>query len=196
VFVVIDGPDGAGKTTQAARLEQALAKGGRNVLRVREPGGTPFGEAIRGVLLGGAPRGPIAEALAFFSARAELLEKVVEPELAKGTIVVCERFVSSTFAYQVAFGGDPSIVAELERLLVRRGPDVLVLLDIDARAGLARIGRPLDAIESRGLEFHERVRAGFRAYAEKRPGTVVVDASRSADDVASAVLRAVSRHVG
>ena len=196
-FVVLDGPDGSGKTTQAARLARAIEAAGKRVTLVREPGGTPFGEAIRSVLLGGASRTARAEALAFFAARAELLEKVIEPALASGSVVVSDRFASSTFAYQAAAGdGATELVRALEMIVVRREPDLVILLDVDAAAGLARLGRPLDGIESRGLAFHERVREGFRTYAAERRNAVVVDASRGPDEVAAAVLAAARSRLG
>ncbi len=194
-FVVLDGPDGCGKSTQAAKLVATLRGRGLAVVHAREPGSTRFGEALRAVLLDpGTPRGVTAEVLTFFAARAQLLFEVIEPALARGSVVVCERFVSSTYAYQAAgSGGGQTLVQALERLVVGRPPDLWIVLDLDPAEALARVRRAHDGIEGRGAEFHERVRRGFLEFASSRPEARVVDARGDADSVAARVLAEVDR---
>lgn len=190
-FVVLDGVDGCGKSTQALLLIKTLRDRGFDVLHVREPGGTVFGEAIRSVLLNsGAPRGATAEILAFFSARAELLERVVGPALDAKSVVVCERFVSSTHAYQSAgSGGAVSLVAALEKLVIARTPDLTVILDLPATESRARMQREGDDIERRGIAYFERVRNGFLEYAKSHSNARVVDAGGTPEEVAGLILQ-------
>ena len=197
-FITIEGPEGAGKTTQAERLERSLRHRGIAVLRTREPGGTELGERIREVLLApsGTAHDPLADALLFNAARRQLVEEIVEPALAAGTTVVCARFADSTRAYQGYGGGLP--LEELKRLEeVATGglvPDLTILLDLPAEIGLGRKG-PSDQTRfetAYDLDFHRRVRNGFLAMAVAEPGRfVVVDATASADVVAERIARAV-----
>jgi dTMP kinase len=197
-FITFEGPEGAGKTTQAARLEATLRARGLPVLATREPGGTALGERIREVLL--APSGeaidPLADALLFNAARRQLVAEVIEPALAAGTTVVCARFADSTRAYQGYGGGLP--FAELDRLeAVATGglrPDRTILLDLPVEIGLARKA-PDDRTRfetSYDLSFHQRVRNGFMAMAAAEATRfVVIDASGDPEDIARRVVRAV-----
>ena len=197
-FITFEGPEGAGKTTQAARLEATLRARGMTVLATREPGGTALGERIREVLL--APSGeaidPLADALLFNAARRQLVAEVIEPALAAGTTVICARFADSTRAYQGYGGGLP--LAELDRLeAVATGglrPDRTILLDLPVEIGLARKA-PDDRTRfetSYDLSFHQRVRNGFMAMAAAEASRfVVIDASGDPDDIARRVVRAV-----
>jgi dTMP kinase len=197
-FITFEGPEGAGKTTQAARLEATLRARGVPVLATREPGGTALGERIREVLL--APSGeaidPLADALLFNAARRQLVAEVIEPALAAGTTVICARFADSTRAYQGYGGGLP--LAELDRLeAVATGglrPDRTILLDLPVEIGLARKA-PDDRTRfetSFDLSFHQRVRNGFMAMAAAEATRfVVIDASGDPDDIARRALRAV-----
>ena len=197
-FITFEGPEGAGKTTQAARLEATLRARGLPVLATREPGGTALGERIREVLL--APSGeaidPLADALLFNAARRQLVAEVIEPALAAGTTVVCARFADSTRAYQGYGGGLP--LAELDRLeAVATGglrPDRTILLDLPVEIGLARKA-PDDRTRfetSYDLSFHQRVRNGFMAMAAAEATRfVVIDASGDPEDIARRVVRAV-----
>lgn len=198
VFITIEGPEGAGKTTQAERLRDALSGLGAEVVLTREPGGTALGERIRDVLLAvaaGAPHHPRADALLFNAARAQLVAEVIEPALGRGDVVISTRFADSTLAYQGYGAGLP--IDELRSLeAVATGgllPDRTILLDLPAEVGLARKGDgELTRFETAfDLAFHERVRRGFLALAAAEPGRfVVVDATRGEDAVAAAVLAA------
>lgn len=195
-FLVIDGPDGAGKSTQLARLARALGERGADVVVARDPGGTPIGDRVRAILLDPAA-GEMAvrcELMLYMASRAQLVEQVVRPALAAGRCVLCDRFVSSTIAYQGAGGGVSA--AEIRRVAeVAIGslwPDLTVILDLDPAAGLARVRRGLDRMEAKGLAFHARVREGFLRQAAEQPDRfAVVDAAGDADAVAARLLATV-----
>lgn len=186
-FWVIEGMDGAGKSTQAARLADALRRSGGAPLALREPGSTALGERIRGLLLQRDPLrdrwNPRAEALLFFAARVELLEREIAPALAAGRDVICERFTASTLAYQGQTDAEAEFVLALERVCVPEHlqPDRVLILDLPpeeshrrALAAAAARGTGPDAIEARGVEFQRRVRAGYLRYARAQPGRCTV----------------------
>ena len=193
-FVVLDGIDGCGKSTQAELLVRAW---GREPCRpaplhLREPGSTAAGERIRRVLLEpGVEIGPACEALLFCAARRQTLDELVAPALAQGRDVVCERFHASTFAYQAVAGAldEGELLALLERWAGRPKPQATVLLDVPARAALARReGESEDRIEAKGLAFQERVAEGYRRYAELDPSAVFVSGDGTPADVHDRVL--------
>jgi dTMP kinase len=192
-FYVLDGVDGAGKSTQASRLVAALEQRGRLVEHVRDPGGTAFSEAIRAVLLAkNLPRSPRAEAVGFFAARAQLLEEKILPALAGGRDVVCERWVSSTYAYQSAASGmDAGFVETLEGLVVTRFPDRILILDLPVELSVVRMKSEMDGIESRGREYMEAVRQGFARYAERHANASILDARWTVDAVHRDILRSL-----
>jgi dTMP kinase len=197
-FITIEGPEVAGKTSQAPRLVDALRARGVEVRATREPGGTPLGERIRELLLAtsATPIDPLADALLFNAARRQLVEEVIEPSLAAGTTVICARFADSTRAYQGYGGGLP--LAQLERLedIATGGltPDLTLLLDLPVEIGLARKA-PDDQTRfetSFDLAFHRRVRNGFLTMAVAEPHRfVVLDATLDETAVAERILRAV-----
>lgn len=202
MFVTFEGPEGAGKTTQAARLAAALRSRGREVVLVREPGGTPLGEAIRELLLNPPSSQrpvPRAEACLFGAARAQLLAEVIEPALARGAVVVADRFGDSSLAYQS--GGRDLPRAEIARLIdfatAGRRPDLTFLLDLDVERGFARKAGVADRLESEALPFHRRVRATYLELASAESERVVVlDATQNADDLAKQILDLTAERLG
>jgi dTMP kinase len=193
LLVSLEGGEGAGKSTALAALRDVLAATGREVVCTREPGGTPAGEAIRAVLLDPA-RTLFAETelLLMFAARAQLVRELIEPALARGAAVLCDRFTDASFAYQGGGRGlDMGRIAELERWAAGRKPDLTFLLDVGVDTGLARArsrgGEP-DRIEREAESFFERVRATYLARAAAEPQRIrVIDASRSPAEVVEQV---------
>ncbi len=199
-FIVFEGGEGAGKSTQSAALADYLQARGHEVLCTREPGGTPAAEAIRAILLDPANAGldDRAEALLFAAARGDHAARVIRPALERGEIVISDRFLDSSVAYQgVARGLGAERVAELS-LWATGGllPDLTIVLDVDPALGLARVVGP-DRLESEPLEWHARVRQGFLDIAAADPDRyLVLDGSRPAEDLAVEIAVAVSALVG
>ena len=165
-FITLEGGEGAGKTTQAALLEQTLAAQGMAVVRTREPGGSPGSEILRGLLIGGSVDwSPKADTLLHFAARAEHVAKTIGPALRSGHWVVCDRFYDSTMAYQgFGQGADRGFIAEQIRLLGLT-PDLTIILDVPdsiASSRLRQRGGDADRYERLDADFHARVRSGFR----------------------------------
>jgi dTMP kinase len=195
VFISFEGLDGCGKTTQAAILVDALRADGREVVAVREPGGTRTGERIRDLLLD--PRAqiaPWAEALLYAAARAQLVTDVIRPALGRGAVVVADRFVDSSLAYQGCARG-LGVDDVLAVNAVATGgllPDRTVLLELAARAAAQRRDATGDRIEAEPEAFHRAVAAGFATTADRFPVRIArVDAAGSRDDVARRVREAV-----
>ena len=181
MFISFEGLDGCGKTTQAAMLAAALELEGRTVVRVREPGGTPIGERIRELLLDGdSVIGGAAEALLYAAARAQLVDQVILPALARGEVVVADRFIDSSLAYQgVARGlGLQQVLQANELATGGLMPDITLLLELPPELAAARRGDSPDRIESESAGFHAAVAEGFAAAATRFPQRIhVVDAS-------------------
>jgi dTMP kinase len=198
-LIVFEGPDRAGKTTQARRLASALRRRSRPVLLVREPGGTDVGERIRDVLLDARRRVcPEAELFLYMASRAQLVRERILPALRRGRWVVCDRYLYSSVAYQGDGGGlGPAAVWSVGRLAVGPAePDLALFLDIDPADAFRRGPRARDRIERRPLSYHRRVRRGFRAAARRLgPRAVVLNAGAPEADVASRVLDAVRRRL-
>ncbi len=193
-FVTFEGIDGAGKSTQARHLAEALRAAGHEVVLTREPGGSPGAEEIRRLLVSGAPGRWSAETecLLFTAARRDHWERTIAPALARGAWVVCDRFADSTRVYQGA--AQPGLRAVVDRLhaeFIGREPDVTVVIDMDPAEALARgLARASgeNRFEERGLAFQERLRTGFRALAAEFPARIrLVDGARPAAEVAAAV---------
>jgi dTMP kinase len=204
-FITVEGPDGAGKTTQAAALAEHLRNRGHDVVLTREPGGTWLGERVRELLLARtgstATADPLTDAFLFDAARRQLVVEVLRPALAAGRTVVCARFADSTLAYQGHGAGVPLDRLRALEAVATDGlvPDLTILLDLPVEDGLGRKA-PGDVTRFEAefdLAFHRRVRDGFLALAAAEPGRfAVIDAASPADEVATAVNGAVDRLIG
>ncbi|MGF1659029.1 MAG: dTMP kinase [Rubrimonas sp.] len=203
-FVTFEGVDGAGKTTQLRKLAARLRKRGLDVVETREPGGAPGAEEIRRLLVEGAPGRWSAETetLLFTAARRDHMERTVAPALARGAVVLCDRFADSTRAYQAAGrGASRALVDALHELVIGREPDLALILDVDPEAALAR-GTAREAakgggetrFEAFGLDFQRRLRDAFRAIAAAEPQRcALIDASGAETAVAARIDAALAR---
>ena len=202
-FITLEGGEGVGKSTLAGALAQQLAARGVTVVRTREPGGSPGAEALRKLILtppdeiGGWQ--PTAEAMLFYAARSDHLDRTIRPALARGDWVICDRFSDSTRAYQVAAGGvAPEHIDALERVCVGpTAPDLTLVLDLPMEIArtrmIARGGGP-DAIEARSLTYHEAVYRAFRDIARANPQRcVVIDASATPETLAQTAMTEIAR---
>ena len=195
LFITVEGIDGCGKSTQARLIAAALEAAGHTVLRLREPGGVTISEKIREILLdpANAELGDVCELLLYEAARAQLVHQVIRPALAAGKTVICDRFYDSTTAYQAfADGLDRGMVSQANELAVDGcRPDLTLVFDLPVEDALRRrSGREAeDRLELKGLEFQERVAAGFRAVAADEPDRVkLIDADGSIAEVFSSVV--------
>ncbi len=191
-FIVLDGPDGCGKSTQVKRLVQWIQQQGVDVVTYRDPGDTRIGELIREILL--SPEHDImstrTELLLYMASRAQLWAEKIQPALDQGQCVVLDRWISSTCAYQGYAGGDGigRVLDLAESCLDRIWPDATIVLDVDLKTASARMDRELDRMEQKGDSYHQRVREGFLRLAEHQPHISVVDATQSVEDVHQGVL--------
>ncbi|KQT48685.1 thymidylate kinase [Aureimonas sp. Leaf454] len=192
-FITFEGGEGSGKTTQIARLAASLRARGLKVTTTREPGGTPGADALRHVILSGAAKalGPDMEAILFAAARADHVDTVIRPALEGGQIVLCDRFHDSTRVYQGLGGSETALIEVLEAATIGElYPDVTILLDIDAETGLARAAERrgtavADRFEGEDITLHADRRRAFLSIAAAEPERfIVVDATRSADEIA------------
>jgi len=196
-FIVFDGGEGCGKSTQAKMLQAKLESSGLHVVLVRDPGTTRVGELIRAILLNPDhdEMGMRCEMLLYMSARAQMMVETILPALAQGKVVICDRFVSSTLSYQL--GGDGLTADDIRKVaeiaLKNRWPDLTVILDMPVEKSIARVKRAKDRIEQRPVEYHEQVRKNYLAQAKADPKRYrVVQADRDVDAVHGDILRAVT----
>ncbi len=201
-FITLEGIDGSGKSTQARALADTLRARGHDVVLTREPGGAPGAEAIRRLLVEGATDrwSPETEILLFNAARRDHLERTIRPALARGAVVVSDRFADSTRVYQGAARADlRPLVDKLHALVIGLEPDLTLVIDMDARAALARgLARRSgeDRFEEFGASFQERLRAGFLALAQDFPARVqLVDGDRPSGVIAADIAARVMAHL-
>ena len=203
LFITFEGGEGTGKSTQVRRLADYFRAQGRAVVETREPGGTPAGEALRNLLVTGEVGRWSAEAEAMLNAAARSVHvrDVIAPALAQGDVVISDRFIDSTRAYQGYAGGcSLDLINSLEKAAIGDcRPNLTFVLDLDAALGLARAKARGDGMEDRyerkGLAFHEKLRAGFLAIAKAEPKRcAVIDASLDIESVASAIQQALKVH--
>ena len=197
-FITIEGGEGAGKSTAQAYLAERLAERGIAVLQTREPGGTPLAESIRQTLLSTDGEHPVemAELLLVFAARAQHLAKVIEPALAAGQWVICDRFTDATYAYQGAARGlSADLIAQLETLVQgERRPDTVVVMDLSPEVGMTRAKQrgELDRFEREKPAFYSQVRNAYLARAQADPDRYqVIDAEQSLESVRQALSKLV-----
>ncbi len=199
-FITFEGPDGAGKTTQITLLGKRLEAMGIRVLYTREPGGTKISEEIRKILLdpSNAKMVDRTEALLYAAARAQHVEELIRPALDAGNVVLCDRFIDSTIAYQgYGRGIDISLLDKLNNTATAGViPDITIILDVEPAMGIGRIsenGTSKDRIELENMSFHERVRHGFHRLASKEPQRCkIIDAGRDKEAVHVQIFRLVS----
>ncbi len=198
VFITLEGADGCGKSTQAARLADRIAACGREVVRLREPGGTPISEKIRALVLDpeNAEMTPECELLLFEASRAQLVREVIEPAVARGAVVLCDRFYDSTYAYQSAGRSLDEAVIRRANALGSCGvdPDRTLVLDMETEAALARATRDgADRMEAEGIGFQRRVRDGYLRLASEELSRVrVVDADGAVEQVEARIVAELS----
>jgi dTMP kinase len=200
-FITFEGGEGAGKSTQVARLVERLRALGLEAIATREPGGTPNAETLRKLLLEGLVEklSPASEAMIFSAARIDHLDRLIRPALARGAYVICDRFADSTRAYQ---GGalSENFIDQLEQLAVGDTvPDLTFILDLPAEEGIARADArrgngKADRFESESLDFHRNLRQAFLKIAEKNPQRcVVIDGRRSVDEIAQDIWHCIDQ---
>jgi len=205
-FITFEGGEGAGKSTQIRRLAEKLAAAGQSVVVTREPGGTDLAEAIRAFILSGSAEalGPEAETMLFAAARADHVDRVIRPALAKGDWVLCDRFIDSTRAYQGSDGVGAHLLDTLEKIAIGPvRPELTLILDLPVEIGLERANRRrspteegADRFERETVERHRRRRELFLAIAAREPERcVVIDANQDPDMVADAIWQSVRQRL-
>ena len=191
-FITFEGSEGSGKSTQIELAQIYLESKKMDVLFLREPGGVKISEQIREILLDNntVNMGSECETLLYMAARAQLVAEVVVPAIEQGTIILCDRFLDSTVAYQGYGNGINVDVIRDIGVFATRGiqPDLTFLFDLDVNEGFSRINRPKDRVENRSLDYHNRVRKGYLAIAQKEPERIkVIDARQSRETIQSII---------
>ncbi len=196
-FIVLDGPDGCGKTTQCALLAQWLKENGVEVASLRDPGDTAIGEKIRQILLNPEhiAMSTATEAMLYMAARVQLWQEKIAPALAQKKCVVLDRWLSSTCAYQGHAGGFGinQLIKLAEDSLGKPWPDLTVILDVDPKVGLSRLNREFDRIEQKGDGYHQKVRDGFLKLAGRQENFHLVDATGDIETVHAKVIEVVEK---
>ncbi|MEA2532032.1 MAG: dTMP kinase [Thermomicrobiales bacterium] len=200
IFIVFEGPEGSGKTTQARRLATRLSAQGRDVVLTREPGGTPIGEQVRTILLDqtNCAMLPETEALLYSAARAQHVGDVIRPALERGAVVICDRFADSTLAYQ---GGGRGLSMDDLRAIQRLAtggltPTLRILVDLPVEVGLRRrfgVEDEVNRLDVAGIEFHRRVRSAYLEMAALDQSWIVIDGDDSVDVVEERIVQTVAR---
>jgi len=191
-FITFEGSEGSGKSTQIELAQQYLESKGKDVLFLREPGGVEISERIRDILLdtNTTEMSDECETLLYMAARAQLVKEVIIPALNDGKIILCDRFLDSTVAYQgYGNGVDIQVIKNIGKIVTQGcEPDLTFLFDLDVKEGIARINRPKDRIEQRSIDYHNRVRKGYLEIANNEPERVkLIDAEKSKDEIQSIV---------
>lgn len=197
LFLSLDGIDGAGKSTQVARLTAWFQARGRQVIAPRDPGSTPLGEALREILLHRQeiPLSMTAEMLLYMASRAQLVSQIIRPALAEGQVVIADRYLLANVVYQGCAGGQDVEQIWQVGLIATAGllPDLTCILDLPVAVAMGRLNRGLDRLESRGEEYFQLVREGFQHQALRLGQTaMIVDASQSPDEIHAQIIRALT----
>lgn len=201
MFIVFEGIEGSGKSTQALMLYNRLRSSGIDVILSKEPGGTRIGEEIRRILLSPFSEiSPLTELLFFLADRNEHIEKVIKPALKYGKIVISDRYYYSTIAYQIGGRGmEENIVIKLNQMVVKNIiPDVVIYLDIPPEVGLLRKRKTddrTDRIEMESLEFHNRVREEYIKLSKKEKNFITIDATKSPEKIHNEILKNLSKNL-
>ena len=197
-FITFEGSEGSGKSTQIELAQQYLESKGKNVLFLREPGGVKISENIRNILLDTETKDMTdeCETLLYMAARAQLVSEIIIPALNSGKVILCDRFLDSTVAYQ-GYGNGVNI-EKIKNIgeFVTQGfyPDLTFLFDLNVEEGFARINRSKDRIEQRGLDYHSRVRSGYLEIAKSEPDRVkLIDARKSKEEIQSVVQKHIDQ---
>lgn len=188
IFITLEGPDGSGKSTQVENIKEFFTKAGRDVVVSREPGGTPISEKLRGIVLDAdhSEMDDVTEMFIYAAARAQHVAEKIKPALESGAVVVCDRFVDSSIAYQGYGRGLGDQVEEVNRYATSGlEPNVTFFMDLDPEIGRSRIGKDMrDRLEQQKMDFHYRVYEGYKALAAKYPERIMrIDAAKTIDEI-------------
>ncbi len=197
LFLSLDGIDGAGKSTQVARLTEWFQQRGRQVIAPRDPGSTALGEALREILLHRQeiPLSMTAEMLLYMASRAQLVSQIIRPALAAGQVVIADRYLLANVVYQGCAGGqDVEQIWQVGQIATAGlMPDLTCILDLPVAVAMGRLNRGLDRLESRGQEYLQLVRDGFRAQALRLgSAAMIIDASQPPDEIHACIVSALT----